>query len=70
MKYLIDNFDNVIIEKDFPIIENILIENDFKKEKITKTMNILTGRSLLKKIISNPRNDYYLGSEIFIYYLK
>ena len=70
LKYLIDNFDNVIIEKDFPIIENILIENDFKKEKITKTMNILTGRSLLKKIISNPQNDYYLGSEIFIYYLK
>lgn len=70
VKFLIDNFDYIIIEKNFPIIENILIENNFKKKKITNTMDILTGRSLLRKIIFNSQNNYFIGPEIYIYYLK
>lgn len=70
IKFLVDNFDYVIIEKNFPIIENILIENNFKKKKITKTMDILSGRSLLRKIIFDAQNNYFIGPEIYIYYLK
>ena len=70
IKFLVDNFDYVIIEKNFPIIENILIENNFKKKKITKTMDILSGRSLLRKIIFDSQNNYFIGPEIYIYYLK
>ncbi len=70
IKFMIDNFDSVIIEKDFPVIENILINNKFKREKISETMNILTGRTLLRKILSKSENNYYIGPEIYIYYLR
>jgi hypothetical protein len=70
IKFMIDNFDSIIIEKDFPVIENILINNKFKREKISETMNILTGRTLLRKILSKSENNYYIGPEIYIYYLR
>jgi len=70
IKFLINNFDTVIIEKDFPAIEDILKNNKFRKEKISETMNILTGRTLLRKILSKSENNYYIGPEIYIYYLK
>ena len=66
-KKLIKIIDNVLRSGNWvggPEIEK------FEKNIFSKSMNIYTGRSLLKRILNDSKDDYIVGPEIYIYNLK
>lgn len=70
INFLKKNFDIIIIEKDNVALNNILADEKFEKNIFSKSMNIYTGRSLLKRILNDSKDDYIVGPEIYIYNLN
>ncbi len=69
VNFLKKNFNTIVLEKDNNNLNKILTDEKFEKN-VLKSMEIYTARTLLERILDNPKNDYIVGPEIYIYNLN